>query len=61
VLSWPADNTGWRLMMQTNHLSSGLSLNSNDWAAVPNSPGTNLISLPIDPTQTDEFYRLVYP
>ena len=61
VLSWPADNTGWRLMMQTNHLSSGLSLNSNDWAAVPNSPGTNQISLPIDPTQTDEFYRLVYP
>jgi len=61
VLSWPADHVGWRLLVQTNHLASGISLNSNDWATIPNSPGTNLIGLPIDSTLSTEFYRLVYP
>jgi hypothetical protein len=59
--NWPSDHTGWRLIMQTNNLSSGISLNSNDWAAVHNSSGTNQMSLPIDPTKTAEFYRLIYP
>jgi len=61
VLAWPADHLGWRLLVQTNNLSSGVSLNTNDWAVILNSAGTNQVSLPIDPTQTDEFFRLVYP
>jgi hypothetical protein len=58
---WPSDHTGWRLMMQTNNLSSGISLNLSDWAMVPNSLGTNQVSLLIDPTLAAEFYRLIYP
>ena len=61
VLSWPADHTGWRLLIQTNNLAAGLSLNTNDWATVLNSAGTNQISLPVDATISAEFYRLIYP
>ena len=60
-LSWPADHTGWRLLMQTNHLSAGLSSRTNDWGTVTNSTVTNQISLPVNPAQPAEFYRLVYP
>ena len=38
-LSWPADHTGWRLLVQTNNLASGISSNTNDWATVPGSTG----------------------
>jgi autotransporter-associated beta strand protein len=61
TLSWPSDHTGWRLLMQTNHLAQGISSNTNDWGAVANSPLTNQIVLPISPAQPAEFYRLVYP
>jgi autotransporter-associated beta strand protein len=61
VLSWPADHTGWRLLVQIHNLAAGLSLNTNDWAAVPGSSGTNQVSLPVDVTQPAEFYQLVYP
>jgi len=61
ALSWPADHTGWRLLMQTNQLASGVSLNTNDWTTVANSAGTNQVSLPWDATNATEFYRLVYP
>ena len=60
-LSWPADHTGWRLLVQTNNLAAGLSLNTNDWMTVPGSSATNQLSLPIDPAKPTEFYRLVYP
>ena len=30
TLSWPADHTGWRLIVQTNNLAAGISLNTND-------------------------------
>jgi autotransporter-associated beta strand protein len=61
TLSWPADHTGWRLLMQTNNLATGLSANTNDWSTVANSQPTNQIVLPIDPTLSAEFYRLIYP
>ncbi len=52
-IGWPADHTGWRLLVQTNYLSSGISLNTNDWMTVAGSQGTNQISLHrgCDPTR----------
>jgi autotransporter-associated beta strand protein len=60
-LSWPSDHIGWRLLVQTNHLAAGLSVNTNDWGTVAGSAGTNRVSLPVDTTKPTEFYRLVYP
>jgi len=60
-LSWPADHTGWRLLVQTNHLASGISENTNDWMTVPGSTGINQTNLTLDPSKPMEFYRLVYP
>ena len=60
-LSWPADHTGWRLLVQTNHLNLGISTNNLDWGTVPGSTATNAVSIPINPANTTEFYRLVYP
>jgi pectate lyase len=57
-LSWPADQTGWRLEVQTNDLAVGLTPN---WFPVPGSSATNQINLPIDPAHGSVFYRLVYP
>ena len=60
-LSWPADHTGWRLLMQTNNLAQGISSNTNDWGTVSGSAGTNQVNVNIDPTKPTEFYRMVYP
>jgi hypothetical protein len=54
--NWPMDHTGWRLLMNTN----GLNL-SNAWVAVSNTISTNQILIPFDPTQSNVFFRLVYP
>ncbi len=59
--SWPTNYLGCRLVVQTNHLENGLSANSNDWATVPGSPGTNQMMVPIDPSMKLEFYRLANP
>jgi hypothetical protein len=59
-LSWPADHTGWRLLVQTNHLT-GLSLNPTDWTTVPGSAGINQTNITINPANKTEFYRMVYP
>ncbi len=61
TLSWPSDHTGWRLLVQTNNLVNGLSVNPNDWAAVPNSQQTNQVTLPVDAALPMQFYRLIYP
>ena len=61
TLSWPADQLGFRLLMQTNNLNLGLSANPNDWWTVPGSTMTNLLAIPIFTTNLDEYYRLVYP
>jgi fibronectin-binding autotransporter adhesin len=57
-LSWPADHLGWRLQMQINSLSVGL---SNNWADVPGSQNTTTISVPVNPANPAVFFRLVYP
>jgi hypothetical protein len=54
--NWPADHTGWRLMMNTNSLA-----NPGAWVAVPGSAATNQMFISIDPTQTNVFFRLIYP
>ena len=58
TLSWPTDHLGWRLQVQTNDLTSGITTN---WFTWPNS--TNLTSVPVqvDPAQPTVFFRLVYP
>jgi autotransporter-associated beta strand protein len=61
TFGWPRDHKGWRLLVQTNHLSSGISANPSDWAMVPGSNLTNNMVLPIDLSKRAQFYRLVYP
>lgn len=60
-LAWPADHTGWRLLVQTNNLNLGISSNPNDWGTVPGSAATNMVALPLNPALPSEFYQLVYP
>jgi hypothetical protein len=60
-LAWPSDRIGWRLLVQTNNLTNGISASTNDWGTVPASQQTNQVLLPLDPTVPLEFYRLIYP
>jgi len=55
ALNWPSAEIGWQLLVQTSNLVNGLSLNTNDWMLVPNSPGTNQISVPVDPAKRWNF------
>ena len=59
--SWPVGYTGWRLLMQTNNLTNGISSNTNDWGTVASSQQTNQVILPINPTLPAEFYQMIYP
>lgn len=61
ILSWPVNQLGWRLLVQTNHLAAGISLNTNDWGTVAGSSTTNQVSLPVNAANLTDFYRLVYP
>jgi hypothetical protein len=61
TLSWPADHTGWRLLVQTNHLAGGLSMNTNDWRTVDGSTGMDQTNFTISPALPSEFYKMVYP
>ena len=61
TLTWPADHTGWRLLVQTNNLAQGISANTNDWGTVSGSAATNQVALPVNAALPAEFYRLVYP
>ena len=58
TLIWPSDHIGWRLQMQVNPPGVGLGTN---WVDVANSSTTNQITIPIDPTVGNVFYRMVYP
>ena len=58
ALSWPMDHTGWRLQVQTNSSSAGLTTN---WFTWPNSTMTNSVSILINPANPTVFFRMVYP
>ena len=60
-LSWPANYTGWQLLVQTNNLNSGISTNVNDWALVPGSQLVDSTNIPIVHANRTEFYRLHLP
>ena len=61
ALSWPANQIGWRLLTQTNHLGTGISTNALDWATVPGSSNTNQVFIPLNPAVPGGYYRLVFP
>ena len=54
TLSWPADHMGWRLEVQTNQLSTGLSAN---WVEVPGSSSMTNVTVPVSSTNGAVFYR----
>jgi hypothetical protein len=58
TLSWPADHAGWRLVCQTNDLSTGL---ANTWITVPGSTSTTSLPIQIDSANPTVFYQLVFP
>ena len=60
-LSWPADHLGYRLLTQTNNLSRGVSTHLSDWGTVEGSTAVTATNFPIVKTNSDEYYRLVYP
>ena len=55
--SWPADHTGWKLQVQTNTLSAGLSGTWYDW---PNSANLTSVTVPIVSTNPTVFFRMTY-
>jgi autotransporter-associated beta strand protein len=57
-LSWPADHVGWRLQVETNTLSVGLTTNWTDW---PGSTNVSSESIPVAITNGAVFFRMVYP
>jgi fibronectin type 3 domain-containing protein len=57
TLNWPADHIGWRLQVQTNDLTQGLSTN---WVDVVGAATTNQMTIPMDPANGSVFYRMIY-
>ena len=57
-LAWPATQTGYRLLAQTNPPGVGLTTN---WQPVANSNNTNQMTIPVIPSNGSVFFRLVYP
>ena len=55
VISWPADQIGWQLQVQTNGMGTGLSTN---WSDVSGSLTTNVWVVPINEGSPAAFYRL---
>jgi len=58
-LAWPAGQ-GWRLVSQTNSLSTGLRSSPSAWTTVPVATDGHA-TIMVDPTQPTVFYELVYP
>jgi hypothetical protein len=59
TLTWPAGQS-WRLVGQTNSLSTGLNTNASAWYPVPGGiDGSN--GVPLNPANPTVFYKLVYP
>ena len=60
TIGWPANQTGWRLLMQSNSVSAGLLTNPVNWVTVPGSASVNQEMLQIGATN-EVFFKLVYP
>lgn len=58
ILSWPANQMGYRLEVQTNPPGTGLTTN---WYFVANSDATNQIDVQLNPSNGSVFFRLIYP
>ena len=57
-LSWPANQTGFRLEAQTNSPAGGL---GDNWQTVANSAATNQVFIAPANADGSVFYRLAYP
>jgi hypothetical protein len=57
TFTWPASNTGWRLLAETN----GLTVGASNWFTIANSSLTNLVTVPLNKANHSVFYKLVYP
>ena len=57
-LSWPPENLGWKLQVQTNTLDVGISTN---WFDIPGSETVTSTNLPIDMESEAVFLRLISP
>jgi autotransporter-associated beta strand protein len=55
-LTWPPDHLGWTLQTNAADLA-----NTNDWFPYPGSASVTNVNITIDPTQTNVFFRMVYP
>lgn len=56
--TWPPDHLGWRLQSQTNSTGAGLGPN---WTTVLGSTSTNQLTVPLDASIGNVFFRLIYP
>jgi glucose/arabinose dehydrogenase len=56
-LAWSVP--GAQLQAQTNGPGGGL--NNTNWVNVVGTPATNQLAVPVDPTQGDVFFRLLFP
>ena len=62
TLTWPADHLGYRLLVQTNNLSKGVSGNISDWGTVPGTATITTTNITIIKVGvTNQYYKLVYP
>ena len=61
TLTWPSQQIGWRLEVQTNHLATGISEIPSDWGTVSGSTTNDEETLTVNRTSRTEFYRLVFP
>jgi pectin methylesterase-like acyl-CoA thioesterase len=57
-LTWPPEQTGFRLFAQTNPPGIGLTTN---WKPIASSNATNQMTFPMNTTSGSVFFRLVYP
>jgi len=50
--SWPSDHTGWSLQTNAGSLINGT------WYTFPGSTTTNAVSIPMDVTKSNVFFRM---
>jgi hypothetical protein len=56
TFSWPTDHLGWGFQSNSDGLTA-----TGSWFAVPGASATNQITIPINPANTNVFYRMIYP